>query len=167
MINIGIGIDCSGFVCHILESRINLGCLKFTTNNVYSRFIRSFRLIQNISANDLTSSINTDIVENLNEVQVYDLIRSHGLVDGGMHVALITNIVKDSNNNVIEFEYVHSTRWYEEENGVRTGKIIIVDPLMDLSQQEWRDEINGRNYFKEEFVKNIEDSGVRRLKCIK
>jgi len=167
MEKIGIGIDCSGFVVYILGSHINLKSLKFRQNSLYLSLLRTIRFIQNISAEDLTSELNTDIVTNLNHVKPYDLIRSHAVIEGGMHVAIITEVNTSTDGKVLDFKYVHSTRWYEEFNGVREGKIIVTDPNSDLSHQEWVDEVRGRNYFKEEFITNISDSGVRHLKCIK
>lgn len=167
MEKIGIGIDCSGFVTHILGSRINLKDLKFRQNSLYLSILRIIRFVQNIGAEDLTSELNTDVVTDLNNVKPYDLIRSHAVIEGGMHVAIVTEVNTDETGKVLDFKYVHSTRWYEEFNGVREGKIVVTNPLLDLSQQEWIDEVRGRNYFKEEFMTNIADSGVRHLKCIK
>lgn len=167
MEKIGIGIDCSGFVTHILGSRINLKDLKFRQNSLYLSILRIIRFVQNIGAEVLTSELNTDVVTDLNNVKPYDLIRSHAVIEGGMHVAIVTEVNTDETGKVLDFKYVHSTRWYEEFNGVREGKIVVTNPLLDLSQQEWIDEVRGRNYFKEEFMTNIADSGVRHLKCIK
>lgn len=167
MEKIGIGIDCSGFVGYILGSHINLKSLKFRQNSLYLSILRTIRFIQNISADDLTSELNTEIVTDLNNVKPYDLIRSHAVIEGGMHVAIITEVNTSEDGKVLDFKYVHSTRWYEEFNGVREGKIVVTNPLLDLSNQEWIDEVRGRNYFKEEFMTNISDSGVRHLKCIK
>lgn len=167
MEKIGIGIDCSGFVTYILGSHINLRSLKFRQNSLFLSILRTIRFIQNISADDLTSELNTNIVSDLNYVKPYDLIRSHAVIEGGMHVAIVTEVNTSEDGKVLDFKYVHSTRWYEEFNGVREGKIVVTNPLLDLSHQEWIDEVRGRNYFKEEFITNISDSGVRHLKCIK
>ncbi|MEI6462673.1 MAG: hypothetical protein WCO33_03345 [bacterium] len=170
MINIGIGIDCSGFVTYILNEELKVkgkpslvNVLSYYDNSLKAKILRIIRPVQNVSANDITSELNTIKIQNLNEVQAGDLIRAHA-PEEGMHVAIVSDIIQNPEGKTTAFKYVHSTRNYDDQNGMREGEIIITDPLKGLDQQNWKDEYKGRNWIKEEYLMNKEDSGIRRLK---
>ncbi|QQR93776.1 hypothetical protein IPJ91_01300 [bacterium] len=162
----GIGVDCSGFVAHILNTELKSRgmkslkhILKFQNNDVRAKFSRLLKEVEFISANTLTNESNSVKIR-LDEVQPLDMIRLHSIIPGGFHIALVTKV----ENN--EITYIHSSKFYLDENGVRYSKIRITNlGSEDLSDQEWVDvDKNGKNWIKEEYETNKEDSGFRRLK---
>ncbi len=163
----GIGVDCSGFVSHILNTELEdrsmphlRKVMTFHDQSLKAKISRFFREVEFISANGLTNELNSVKIKLMN-VQPLDLIRLHSIIPGGFHVAIVTKVVDN------EIEYIHSSRFYLDENGVRYGKIKITNPNSeDLSDQEWIDnDKNGKNWIKEEYEVNKEDSGFRRLNC--
>lgn len=133
--------------------------LKFQNNDVRAKFSRLLKEVEFISANTLTNESNSVKIR-LDEVQPLDMIRLHSIIPGGFHIALVTKV----ENN--EITYIHSSKFYLDENGVRYSKIRITNlGSEDLSDQEWVDvDKNGKNWIKEEYETNKEDSGFRRLK---
>lgn len=173
MINHSIGIECSGFVSHVLgfwlksEHKKNLqDYLVFPNNGIINILRRLLRPLENINADTLTSLANCDPINELNEVLPGDLLRSKGRIKNSFHVSLISKVIKE-NDNVVEIEYIHSQRYYDEENGVKTGKILVNDPSKPLEQQHWLEIKNGRNYTYEGYLRELEDNGIRRLKRVK
>jgi hypothetical protein len=163
-----IGIECSGFVCHVLDAMLRKQKKKhiwkyisFPKASLYRRVARFLRPIENISAQILTNDENTKPVQNLKKIQPGDLIRLKGL-QGGYHVILISSVQKEKGNTK-KFEYVHATRWYDDQHGVRKGSVEIVDPNKSLSVQRWLDTYKGKNWTYEEIIKDKKYSQVRRL----
>lgn len=173
MMDMSIGIDCSGFAVYIINEELKskgLGSiwnyLHFQNNSPISKIKRLLRPIENIGADFLTSDYNCIKIEDYNEIRPLDLIRAKGKQKNAHHVAVITSVTKDESGNVKEFEYTHSHRFYEEENGIRIGKVIITDPQKTLKDQKWIDDKNGRNYMLEDLKVQYEDNGIRRLKIL-
>jgi hypothetical protein len=174
MIQQKIGIDCSGFVVNVLNDYLKqeygkqlMNFLRFPNNSFVDRLRRFLRPIENIGANLLTSDINTHKIENYNDVRPGDLIRAKGTQANAHHVALITDVELDGVGNVINFEYVHSHRFYGKGNGIRRGKICLLDKNLSLEHQKW-DDIgeDGINYFLQDYLIEKEDNGIRRLKFL-
>lgn len=164
-----IGIDCSGFVVHVLDKwLIRQGkkhlwkYLAFPKANVYRKIARFLRPVENISAAMLTNDTNTEPITNLNDTRAGDLIRAKGLKKRSFHIMLISDIHLE-NNKIQSFDYVHSTREYGKHHGVRKGKVIITDTNAPLTKQQWTDTYNNRNWTFEEICKDPEYSQVRRL----
>ncbi len=178
MIDVGIGIDCSGLVVHtlnefygkVLQKRF-FKQIKYQNNSIRARLARYFRPVENLSANDLTSDLNTTRIDDLNQVRPGDLIRGVGKQKNAFHVAIVTKVVADLKMQngaeieaVKEIDYVHSHRYYGDENGVRRGKVLIKDPKKSFLEQDWKEvHSDGRNYFYEDISQFPEDSGFRRL----
>jgi len=172
MVNRSIGSDCSGFVTHILnawlksqKAQLLLTYLQFPKNDLLSRLRRFLRPVENIGANLLTSELNTNKIEDLDSIQPGDLIRSKGLNKNAHHVLLITKVVKEQ-EVVKEFEYIHSTRHYGQNNGVKIGRVEITNVNKELKDQRWLEEENGKNYTWEGLLNNYQDNGLRRLKWV-
>ncbi len=164
-----IGIDCSGFVTHVLDyTLLKQGkkhlwkYLKHPRVNLYGKIARFLRPVENLSAETLTNDENTKAITNLDEIQPGDLIRAKGLRKNSYHIMLITE-VEVEHDVVKSFTYVHSTREYADQHGVRKGKVIITDPNASLTKQKWTDEYKGRNWTYEEICVDPEYSQVRRL----
>ena len=169
MMDMKIGIDCSGFMAQIINSYMTqvghgklISNLKFNNNNLAMKIRRFLRPIENIGANTLTSSQNTSIVA-LNDIKPGDLIRAKGSQKNSHHVAMIVGVERGDSGNIRSFAYVNSHRFYEDQNGVRYGKVIITDINKGLKDQVWQDVLNDRNYFIEDLLVDYEDNGIRRL----
>ncbi len=172
MIKLGIGIDCSGFASHIMNAFLKDYGLKplqkilfFKEAGIMHIFRRWLRPIENIPANDMTSTLNCNWVGNLNDVMPGDFIRVREKRAFAYHVAIIEKVYKIK-KRVVKFDYIHSHSKYGDENGVRRGTIIILDPTKRLDEQEWHDSYQGRNYIKEDFVSNLNENFVKRLRVL-
>lgn len=137
---LNIGVDCSGFVVNVL----NLGAnIKY--QNLYTKLKAYFRPRTSISADLLTSELNSDAVR-VSEVKPGDLIRR-----GKNHVMLVEWV------DGKKFGYVSSSTrplW-----GVQRGEVEIANPNKSLEEQIWSvtDDL-------EMYKKSGEDRGIRRLK---
>lgn len=177
MIKRHIGIDCSGFVVQVIDywlqekgKRHLWMYLKYPKQSLYRKIARFLRPVENISAEMLTNDENTIPIKNLNNICVGDLIRSKvpkrlSNLDDMNHVMLVSD-TKCENGKVTSFKYVHSTRLYGEEHGVRTGEVIVKDAKRDLCYQEWKDVKDGKCWTKDEICSNREYSQVRRFKNV-
>lgn len=170
MIKKGIGIDCSGFAVYVLNGWLKeLGYghlwnnLKYRQNAILDKIRRRFRPVENISAELLTSDLNCMKITNLDQVLPGDLIRAKGKIQNAHHVAVISEVLLDEHNKVTEFKYVHSHRYYGEENGVRKGSVKIIKQNNELKDQKWVDNYEGRNYMLEDLLVGYQDNGIRRL----
>ena len=169
----GIGTDCSGFVAHIYnewlksEGKGHLSRhIKFPKVSFYRTIVRMLRPIENISADLLTGTLNADPVE-LRDVKVGDMIRLKG-VDRGHHVVMISEVSRDKSGKVNKLEYVHSSPHYGEENGVKYGKINIIDEDKELKDQIWLEkDKNGVCWTYKELIREYEDNGLRRPRFLK
>lgn len=173
MIDRSIGIDCSGFVVHVMgyvtKKYLNkklASLLVYKKNDLLNILRRQFRSVENIGANTLTSLENCEKIDDLSKVLPGDFIRSKGKAKNSHHILLITRVIKHD-GFVVEFEYVHSSRHYEEENGIKFGKIQILHLSQPLEKQNWLEVKRGRNYSYEGYINNVEDNGIRRLKKVK
>lgn len=173
MLDKGIGIDCSGYVTYILNEELKFRglpsiskLLKYKDVSLLFKIKLLFREIQNVSAELLTSTDNCNIVTRIEDIAAGDLMRFYGL-HSGMHVAIVTETYIESNKKIIH--YTHSSRWYNDENGVRFGiiKFEVSDGYIDLEQAIWQDvDKNGTNWIRDEYMNHKEDSGFRKLKIL-
>jgi hypothetical protein len=169
MQSVGIGIDCSGLVVHILDNflkqkKVNIyKKIKYSRNSIRAKIARSLRPVENLGANDLTSITNTQPLH-FNEVFPGDLIRGVGKQRNAYHVAMVIETKRDNNNDLIELTYINSHRGYLKENGMRIGKMIVENKKEDFLAQNWTDiATDQRNYFYEDISAYPDDSGFRRL----
>lgn len=178
MLEKGIGVDCSGFLVHVINRWMKstskgrlIDCIKFPTNSFIARLRRRLRSAENISANTLTGDENNIKIINLNEVKPGDMIRLKGKIKNAHHVLMVTEVDGDKGENgkfkIKKIKYVGSARDYEDENGIRFGDIDITDSEGELKDQKWNDEYRGKNWHYEGLMKEYEDNGIRRLKCLK
>jgi hypothetical protein len=169
-----IGIDCSGFVTHVLDVWLRSNnkkhlwsYLKFPRQSIYRWLARNLRPVENISAGLLTGDLNTIQIKDLNNIKVGDLIRARlpkraKSLDERNHVMLIYK-TKKKDGKVKSLKYVHSTRGYDKEHGVRKGEVEITDSKANLCKQKWSDVYKKRNWTKEEICSDPEYAQVRRL----
>ena len=134
-------------------------------NDIFSRIRRWLRSVENIGADLLTNTLNTNIIVDLDSIQPGDLIRSKGLERNAHHVLLVIEVAKVA-ERVKSFTYTHSTKNYWKNNGVRKGKVEIIDINKGLKDQKWLEVEDGENYTLRGFLNNYQDNGLRRLKWI-
>ncbi|MBP9759025.1 hypothetical protein KBD45_04990 [Candidatus Dojkabacteria bacterium] len=173
MLKMHIGIDCSGFIANVLDNYLKIeygkhliSYLKFSDNSLMQKLRRFFRPIENISANTLTSVLNCEKVDKLNDIKPGDLIRSKGKQDNAHHLALIVE-VESEEGRVRRLKFVNSISGDFENNGIKYGNVNITNVDGELKDQNWPVEYGDKNYFYEGFLVENEDNGVRRLKSLK
>lgn len=171
LMNIGLGIDCSGFVLYVLDALYQ----EKTGKHIFNRLTplkNSFlwplmyrlRPVENMGAETLTNDENSVRIA-INDVHPGDLFRSKAKKNNGHHIMIITKVERDESNNVTKITYTHSSQYYADENGVKTGDIEITDPNKALEEQNWLEkDINGVNHTFEGYMVNPADNGLRRLK---
>lgn len=138
------GIDCSGLVCHILNSFCPIKNIIINPSKNLILKLRFFiRPIENINVKILIDPINSIPVNDVSNIKKWDLIYI-----GNDHVLLIYRI----NNKVID--YIQAS---EIRKKVVKGSIKITQPDKKLAYQKWSDLI-----YKSRFLK-ASKSGVKRL----
>lgn len=169
----GIGIDCSGFIMHVINSwykaergKTIWGKMKPYTRSLLHKLAYKLKPVEKLGAEIITNE-NNAIKININDVLPGDVIRSKWKRKNAHHILLVSKVTYDENSNVSEIEYVNSTEQYGDNNGVRSGKIVIKDPNLPLEKQKWIDsDENGVNHTYEGFLFNVEDNGLRRIKAM-
>jgi len=174
MTNMGIGIDCSGFVVHVLnmyfKSIIGKSIWKyFSLPKEYGLFLKIGYLLrpaEKLGADILTNEDNCYIVNRIKDIQVLDLIRSKSKVQNGHHVMIVTDLkFRESDNKLQYIEYAHSTPYFDEDNGVKYGRITIRNEDLKLEDQIWEEiDSEGSCPTLDGYLKNVEDNGIRRPK---
>ncbi|MEO6728779.1 MAG: hypothetical protein ABIM99_02545 [Candidatus Dojkabacteria bacterium] len=173
LIDKGIGIDCSGFVVHVVDAEYwdkkhkhIWSALKVAGSGFYAKLRYILRPVENMGANTLTG-LDNNIEVQVADVRPGDLIRSKWKKVGTHHVQLVTRVVYREDGMPSLIEYTHSTPYYGEGNGVRVGQIRIIDPSRKLYEQDWleKDE-HGVNFSFEGFMTEVNDNGIRRLKAL-
>lgn len=163
-----IGVDCSGYVSHILSTWVKTrghkslhGLIKTPPLTLFKRFLFGLRTIENISSELLTSELNCTKVD-LCDVRIGDLIRLKG-VKQGHHIAIIIDVTK-KDGKMIEITYTHSSERYAPEEGVRIAKIKVLNQSKSLEDQKWLEEdAAGVNWTYKGYLTQKEDNGLRRL----
>jgi hypothetical protein len=148
LVDHGIGIDCSGFVYHILniESQArNKGeikdNLKFSDRTgILDKIRAKIRPAENTSVKIFANNENSRVVE-LRDVKPADIITLVGDEEGLMrdHILLIYKIDYENNLPKTIF-YAHSIAWPtdgEYSHGVSIGRIEILDINKNIRDQSW------------------------------
>lgn len=173
LVNRGIGIDCSGFIIHVLNSwhrekngkNIWKG-LKSGNKSFLHRISYLLKPVEKLGAEIITNAENTHKVE-IKDVLPADVVRLKWKRKNSHHILLVTEVEKDESGVVKKIGYTHSIPFYGEESGIKTGEIIITDQNKPLESQNWteKDE-KGVNHVFEGYMIEVEDNGLRRLKCL-
>ncbi len=163
MMKENIGIDCSGFVSHVLDkwlTKLNQGGIrkhiKFENISLYRKLVVQIRPIENMSVKVLTNSLNAKKIK-LEDIKVGDVIKSQA-VEYGDHIMLVTKLEYDDANKLKNITYTHSTPHFGKENGIKEGTIEIKDINKGLESQVWNEEITYKGY-----IKDVDNNGVYRL----
>lgn len=135
-----IGIDCSGFVFHVLNAQLDNTLpakLQFKkTHNPLRFLLQKLRPVENTNVQILADDKNSHEV-NINNSKPGDMIIMTGLKQAGSirdHVLLITEI------NDKKITYTHSLQWKSDsdnEHGIKQGQITITNKSENLITQTW------------------------------
>lgn len=139
-----LGIECSGFVFHVLDAEMQARTGKTLkrhiafpgTYNLLRVMIRKLRPVENTNVTILADRKNSHTIL-LEHVSPGDMIIMKGFTQGAGirdHVLIVTEV----DNNTIT--YAHSIRQSTDkadEHGVRYGRIIITDRQKPITAQQW------------------------------
>lgn len=145
----GLGIDCSGFVYHVLDAQChaqtNKNLRHFITSphtwNLMRRFIAHLRTAENTSVAVLAYPANSFEVP-VKDARAGDIItlttldRSQRARD---HVVIIDSVTRKE-NKVSELSFIHAIRWPEDglyNHGLKKGVIKVTDLSLPIHQQQW------------------------------
>ncbi len=149
MLREGLGVDCSGFVAHILNEAFKnlykhplVKFIHFSNKNLLKKLTTFLRPIENMSVEVFEK--NAKEVKEFSDIQVADIIISWSR----QHVLLVTEVSYDKNGLPIYFKYANSTWWYGKENGVREGLVEVKNLNGSLAEQKWLGDFDkkGKNW---------------------
>jgi len=111
----GIGIDCSGFVIHVLNKwyesisgQAIWSALKVPTPSFRAWLGNKLRPVENIGAQTITNEDNAKKIK-VKDVLPGDLIRSKAKRKDAHHIMIVTKVTYDDANNPTLIEYTHSS----------------------------------------------------------
>jgi hypothetical protein len=178
LIDHNLGIECSGFVTHVLREHFKQTkqidiTKKFSITspkNILRWLISKLRPIENMSVKIYTDDKNTtkvaapDIGYNYQKIEPGDVITilETGPAKKRNHIILITN----TENDVIH--YVHARAWSSEGkygHGVTEGNFKIINPQADLTNQQWTEKEKTGN--ENETYQEIKDARLVEIRRIK
>ncbi len=148
-----LGIECSGFVYHMLEAESQarkLGTISKQINFIYCQgFIGqikcTIRPVENCDVNTFAHDSNSTAID-LKEVCPGDIITMiNDQKNSERNHVLIVKEVRYIDNKPKFISYAHSIAYPEDglyETGVREGQIEIIDETLPLSSQKWSRENN-------------------------
>jgi len=141
LIEKNIGIECSGFVIHILREQYLqirntdiLKEIKIPAKNFFRKIINKLRPAENINVKVLGSDENSEKINDWKNIEPGDMMIMLDTKLGRDHIILIT----DFKDNTIK--YAHARAWSSEGkygHGVNTGEIKITHPQEGLLKQVW------------------------------
>lgn len=144
LVDNNLGVECSGFVTHILRVHfketknvdIAKKFYKVSASNFLRFLISKLRPIENISVKTYADDRNTKVVDSMKEMQVGDVVVLLGIKTdrGRNHILLVTK--KEEG----KIGYVHARTWVSEGkygHGVAEGVIDIIKPAGGLLEQNW------------------------------
>jgi hypothetical protein len=146
-----LGIECSGFVTHVLRTHFKetkkIDLLKkihiVSKKRIFRWLISRLRPIENIDVKVYSNNINSTVIVddkklNYNDIQAGDflILLETGPTKKRNHIILIT----DKKNNIVS--YVHARAWESEgkyNHGVAEGFFKITTPTKKISEQDWHE----------------------------
>lgn len=150
LIDNNLGIECSGFVTHVLNEHYketkNISLTKkmhiVSKRHLARWLISKLRPVENINVRTYTDERNSrriigdGIGYNYDSLLPGDVVimLETGLNNKRNHIMLITNVIKN------KIEYVHARAWTSEGqcgHGVTCGTITITKPNGTLIEQDW------------------------------
>lgn len=178
LINNNLGVECSGFVTHVLRAHYletkKIDSTKLmhivSPHHILRWFIACFRPIENINVKTYTNDTNTTVIASdknsfdSTKLQPGDLITMLETGPGNKrnHIVLIREIAKN------KLHYVHARAWTSEGkygHGVTVGTITITKPKGSLLDQTWEEKgVTGDKNETWLEAKNARSLEIRRLK---
>lgn len=161
LVDWNLGIDCSGYVYHILNAESvarGLRSLKMRLSfslgrSFIRRLIARFRPAENCGVIDFDNKKNSSEVALINAMPGDFVVITYRQNSSRNHIIVIYKIrYKDGAPR--KFFYTHSIAWPNDgqyDHGVRNGEIIIKDLNKPIIEQEWREQgaVNGDNFTAE------------------
>jgi len=158
LVDHNLGIDCSGFVYHILDAELKAqgknGLKKYIKRpwikNPIRKLITKLRPVENTGVATFNNGVNTTEIK-LSKVKPGDMIimMNTGLNNDMHHILLITEI-ENLKSEIINLKYVHSFNFTTDgkyNHGIKQGEIKITNPDKSLLEQEWN-EMETHNHAK-------------------
>lgn len=174
MITQGLGVDCSGFVMHVLNEMLkannHLGMWKYLSlkpiTNWGAKILYPFKYAQLTDSFALTSEHNATKIE-IKDLIPGDLVRLRGARRGD-HILIVYEVEYNENRIPLKFTYVASSPHYGDKHGVKFGEVIITDINGELKDQKWNEnDEKGINWTYKGLLNEYEDNGLRRLNFYK
>jgi len=139
MVENNIGIDCSGFVYHVLQ-KTNYAFPY--AGNFVRKFIAKFRPTANIDVKTFAHNKNSKFIS-IREAQPGDIITMVGNGDASRNHIVVIDQIEYQNEIPATIHYVHSIAIPEDgqyNHGFKEGKIEIINPDKPLTDQVWSEE---------------------------
>lgn len=137
-----LGVECSGFIAHILDAwtRSARGkrifhVLKFPGRGLYHGIAVWLRPFTHIDVSTLAHPDNAQEFSDIREIGAGDLIRFNTDID---HAILVTRVERDALGAPMRIGYVHSVR-EETGEGIKEGLITMQAPDGGLKAQLWQE----------------------------
>ncbi len=143
-----LGIDCSGFIVHVLDAElaaqdVRLAAqLSFPEASFVRKLLAKMRFVENVSAAVLAHDANSVVVP-LSSIQPGDMIMLQGFDAANKHdhILLISEVAYAADGMPVQCTYIHSTEPTTNDayaSGIAEGMIKIVDPNQPLNKQDWK-----------------------------
>lgn len=134
-----IGIDCSGFVYHVLQ-KTNYAFPY--AGSFFGKLIAKFNPVKNIDVKTFAHNKNSKIIP-IREAQPGDIITMVGNGDASRNHIVVIDQIEYQNEIPATIHYVHSIALPEDgqyNHGFKQGKIEIINPDKPLTDQVWSEE---------------------------
>ncbi len=153
LVDHNLGIDCSGFVYHILDVELK-GLKKHLKHpwikNPLRKLIAKLRIVENTGVSTFNNDVNTSEVK-LSDAKPGDMIimMNTGLKNDLHHILLVSSITTE-NSELRTLNYTHSFQFTTDgqyNHGIKQGEIKISNLKKGLLDQKWS-EVETYNHAK-------------------
>jgi len=156
MVSKSVGIDCSGYIAHVLYAIHGNKLLRSLTDDSFGAMFLRFRPFQKINVHLLQTS---GVRVAYQDAKPEDII----VTRGGRHAMVIFETERGEDGRLRLIRYTHSTSYFSF-SGVRFGEIQIVDLSKPLEHQRWMEgDGNEENHTQRGYLEGLEKNGVYRL----
>lgn len=164
-----IGVECSGFVYHVLDAYVFTLTKKRLSDLLHGRYGALEKLLlkplmyRRVNADMLTNDTNSVSITDLNLVREGDLIRMSVRTPGD-HVLLVVGVERE-NQKTTQIFYAHSSYERTVNQGPHISSILITDATQGLSSQVWNEKTPHNESYRMHFHPERGDM-VRRLRVL-
>ena len=177
LVDNNLGIDCSGFVYHVLDAHVRATkktllrkTLRFPfAKNPLRKLLTLLRPVENTNVQSLAHDKNSNTVP-VSDIQPGDMIAmvESKQVGNPDHIVLITDVVSDDTGSPTALQYVHALNWSTDgqyNHGVRRGQITITNVDADILAQEWTEDKKKNDNGNETYLRaaDAQRTEIRRL----